>query len=243
MVRLSDDKETETSLILSGKETLLRLGTLGLEKLGYGDQRCLLIVGVTGDKKTSDRARKSAIRICRKYGGLYTGKYIGKSWEKNRFLAPYLRNSLWEAGYALDTLETAVPWKKVEKAKEAIIGAITQTGINLELPILVFGHLSHAYPTGASIYITYMFKRAANPEENLERWQMIKNAASQAIVSQGGTISHQHGIGRDHANYLSPEKGALGIEFRKEISSFFDPCEVLNPQVMNDLIKSDRDLK
>ena len=242
MMRLSDALETQTTLILSGKESLLRIATLGLDKLGYRDQRCLLMIGVTGDKKITDRARKSAIRICRKYGGLYTGNYIGKSWEKNRFLAPYLRNSLWDAGYALDTLETALPWEKVGMAKEAIIGAITRAGINLELPILVFGHLSHVYPTGASIYITYMFRRAANPEENLERWQMIKNDASKAIINQGGTISHQHGIGRDHAKYLSTEKGALGINLLQDISSFFDPNEILNPQVMIDQINSDRDL-
>ena len=232
MLRLSDALETETHLILSGKETLHRLASFGLDTLGFRAQRCLLILGVTGEYKSAHHARKSAIRLCRKFGGLYTGNFIGKSWQKNRFLAPYLRNALWDAGYALDTLETAVPWKKVSGAKQAIINIITQIGINHELPILVFGHLSHIYQSGASIYITYLFRRSPDPEENLEHWMSIKDAASQAIIDQGCTISHQHGIGADHRKYLPNEKGALGINFLQDASNFFDPDQILNPQVM-----------
>jgi alkyldihydroxyacetonephosphate synthase len=58
----------------------------------------------------------------------------------------------------------------------------------------------------------------------------MKGAASQAIIEQGGTISHQHGIGQDHIQYLSAEKGSLGIELLENVSNFFDPQAILNPQ-------------
>jgi alkyldihydroxyacetonephosphate synthase len=234
MLRLSDPQETETTLILSGKGNLLPYADFGLSKLGYGEQRCLLIMGVTGDKTLASHARRAAIRVCRKYRGLYTGNTIGKAWRKSRFLAPYLRNSLWEVGYALDTLETAVPWDKVNQLKNSIIKSIIKASEKENQRVLVIGHISHVYHTGASIYITYLFRRSADPQDNLERWQKMKHAASSTIVEQGGTISHQHGIGRDHAQYLSSEKGSLGIQLLRNVSNFFDPQAVLNPQKLFD---------
>ena len=134
MLRLSDARETETTLILAGKETLVRMASYGLHAFGYRDRRCLLIFAVTGDKKIAKHARSKALEIFRKHGGLYTRDYIGKSWQKSRFLTPYLRNSLWDSGYALDTLESALPWENVSEAKQAIIDAISGTGVKRESP-------------------------------------------------------------------------------------------------------------
>jgi alkyldihydroxyacetonephosphate synthase len=94
---------------------------------------------------------------------------------------------------------------------------------------LVLTHLSHVYRDGASIYVTYIFRRAADPEGTFSRWQELKTAASEAIVTMGGTISHQHGVGRDHAPYLVAEKGQLGLKVLTSISNVFDPDGLLNP--------------
>ena len=75
----------------------------------------------------------------------------------------------------------------------------------------VFTHLSHVYPYGSSTYVQFLFRLAPTPEETLECWRTLKASASEAIVANGGTISHQHGVGADHAPYLQAEKGALGI--------------------------------
>jgi alkyldihydroxyacetonephosphate synthase len=141
---------------------------------------------------------------------------------------------LWESGYALDTLETALPWEKVQSAKESIITTIIDAANNLNERILVFGHLSHIYRTGASIYITFIFRRFADPDENLKLWRKIKQAASLAIINSGGTISHQHGIGRDHAPYLEHEKGQLGLDLMENMGKFFDPQDLMNPGVLFD---------
>ena len=63
------------------------------------------------------------------------------------------------------------------------------------------------------------------PDETLRRWQALKDAASQAIVAHGGTISHQHGVGTDHLPYLAAEKGALGMAAAATIcAARFDPA-------------------
>ena len=58
---------------------------------------------------------------------------------------------------------------------------------------------------------------------------MLKSAASAAILKHRGTISHQHGIGLDHAPYLIAEKGTQGLEILERIGTHLDPAGILNP--------------
>ncbi|MBN1148543.1 MAG: FAD-binding oxidoreductase [Anaerolineales bacterium] len=229
MARLSNPQETDTTLRLSGKDALVARADRGLRLLGYAGARCLLIYGVTGDPASVRLARRQVNAAARAQGGLFTGTLAGKTWRKSRFLTPYLRNTLWERGYAIDTLETAVPWSRVlttEKTiQEAMHAALAPTGERL----LSFAHLSHVYKDGASVYVTYLFRRSPDPDETLERWRAMKTAASQAIIAQGGTISHQHGVGLDHAPYLEAEKGPLGMHLLREAMHALDPEGLLNP--------------
>lgn len=222
MLRLSDPQETETTWLLAGKpwiESALR----ALDWLGYRAERCLLIFGVT------DAAPRAASAACRRFGGLVIGTPIGHTWQKHRFLAPYLRNTLWARGVAVDTLETAVTWDRVAAAVQAIPQAIVNAAHAYDERVLVMVHLSHIYRDGASIYTTYLFRRTADPDELLERWRAMKTAASATIHAHGGTITHQHGIGTDHAPYLPREKGTLGIAAVRALCRTFDPDGMMNP--------------
>jgi alkyldihydroxyacetonephosphate synthase len=169
------------------------------------------------------------MEIIRAHGGLMTGTAIGRMWKKSRFSSPYLRNSLWEAGYALDTLETAIPWSEVAGTAEEVQKVIREGLAAAGERVLVFAHLSHVYHDGASIYVTYLYRRANDPDETLRRWQILKSAASRIILAHGGTISHQHGIGLDHAVYLEAEKGALGMQMLASVLKSFDPDGMMNP--------------
>ncbi|MEK6575608.1 MAG: FAD-binding oxidoreductase [Chloroflexota bacterium] len=229
MLRLSDAQETETALMLSGRDRLVRWADRGLRTVGYGPERCLLLFGVTGHRGLTTLAYSEAMDIIRANGGLSVGAAIGTQWRKTRFLTPYLRNTLWERGYAIDTLETALPWSQVVPTaaaiKDAIRGGLADAGER----VLVFAHLSHVYADGASIYVTYLFRRAADPDETLRRWQKLKAGASQIVVAHGGTISHQHGVGVDHAPYLAAEKGELGMRLLQSMQRTLDPDGLFNP--------------
>jgi alkyldihydroxyacetonephosphate synthase len=228
MLRLSNPQETETTLILSGK-SWVDLADRGLRLLGHGDGRCLLIFGITGAAQHVRRTRGTVKAICRRFGGLFVGTIVGHTWEKSRFLSPYLRNTLWASGVAVDTLETALPWLQVPTASQAIPEAIIETAQKCGEQVLVMTHLSHVYGDGASIYTTYLFRRCADPDEVLDRWQTTKQAASRTIQAHGGTISHQHGVGMDHAAYLPAEKGSLGMDAIRSLCETFDPDGIMNP--------------
>ncbi|MFZ0546769.1 MAG: FAD-binding oxidoreductase [Candidatus Promineifilaceae bacterium] len=229
MLRLNNAQETETTLALAGKEQLVAWADRGLRLLCYGPERCLLLFGLTGEQPLTKTAEKMTKAIIRANGGLPTGGTIGRLWEKARFDTPYLRNTLWEAGYAIDTLETAVPWDAVHDTAADIQTAINQAIVDTGERVLILTHLSHVYNDGASIYVTYLFRRTADPEQLLHRWQAMKSAASQAIVAHKGTISHQHGVGIDHAPYLTAEIGELGIEWLSAMCKTADPDGMLNP--------------
>lgn len=232
MLRLSDAQETTTTLMLSGKDRLVTWGERALRLLGFSPDCCLLIFGVTGEPRPAGATRNQVAALARKHKGLPVGAMIGHQWRKSRFTTPYLRNTMWELGYALDTLETAVSWNKALETTSSIKSAIHSSLEEFDELALVLAHLSHVYRDGASIYVTYLFRRAPKPEDTYRCWQAMKSAASHAILDHGGTISHQHGVGRDHAAYLKSEKGQLGLDVLRSIGATLDPKNLLNPGAM-----------
>lgn len=229
MMRLSNEIETQTNLTLAGKERAVGYLKTYLKLRGVGEDACMLLIGFSTHKRLLRRHRDTALSLCKSRGGVHLHQPLGKAWRKNRFKAPYLRNTLWDLGYAVDTLETCVSWKNVTEAMNAIETAL-RTGLEHENEqVHVFTHLSHFYPTGCSIYTTYLWRLSADPEQTLERWRKLKGAASQQIVAYGGTISHQHGVGEDHAPYLTAEKGERGMAALQHMLHHFDPEGMMNP--------------
>jgi alkyldihydroxyacetonephosphate synthase len=229
MMRLSTAEESTTMLALAGHELLV--GTLErlLSIRGLGESKCLLLLGFSGSNALVKMIRKATLALAEEQHGIHIGRAFGHQWHKGRFRTPYLRNSLWEAGYAVDTVETATTWDNVADMIVAIETALRPGLKSINERVYVFTHLSHVYPQGASIYTTYLYRIASDPDETLRRWQVLKTAVSQAIVANKGTISHQHGVGADHASYLEAEKGPLGLAAIGDVLKRFDPEGVMNP--------------
>jgi alkyldihydroxyacetonephosphate synthase len=229
MVRLSTPVETATNLALAGHPRLIGLLERGLGILGAGDEKCMLMLGASGSSQVVDFGREAAIDIARKHGAIHVGQYMGQQWHKTRFTTPYLRNTLWEMGYAVDTLETAASWAKIpaliRDIEEALRTGLAEHGERVH----VFTHLSHLYSDGASIYTSYLYRIQPDPDQTLAYWETLKRAASQVIVDGGATISHQHGIGTDHLDYLPAEKGELGMETLRTLTRLYDPGRIMNP--------------
>lgn len=229
MVRLSTPRETETNLVLAGHRSVIAALDRYLAVRGAGEGKCMMVLGFSGHESLVEETRKEALAITRQHAGVHLGQALGRQWYKSRFRTPYLRNALWQAGYAIDTLETATIWNNVPEMVTAIEAALCDGLAEQGERVHVFTHLSHLYRHGASVYITYVYRLAASPEESLARWQRLKSAASEAVVAHGGTISHQHGVGRDHLPYLPAEKGELGIATLRAICAHFDPEGLMNP--------------
>jgi alkyldihydroxyacetonephosphate synthase len=157
------------------------------------------------------------------------GRGLGERWRRTRFRNVYLRNAAWAQGYAIDTVETAVDWPRVTQAmggiERAAANALHASGERVH----AYTHLSHIYPQGASVYSTFVFRLSGDFEADMLRWRRLKDRVSEAIVAAGGTISHQHGVGVDHAPWLEVEKGELGMNAMAALFRQFDPDGRMNP--------------
>ncbi|TMD30281.1 MAG: FAD-binding oxidoreductase [Chloroflexi bacterium] len=228
MIRVSTAEETATLLAAGGRRRGLRayLRYLGLR--GIGSERCMLIAGVTGDDRTVRAATDALHQAVRDQRGVIGPAGFGRAWAADRFRSAYQRNGLWDAGYAVDTVETASTWDHVPAIVAGVTGALRDGLAADGERVHAFSHASHVYPSGSSVYTTYLFRLADDPDETLRRWRILKAAASRAIVEGGGTISHQHGVGRDHASYLPAEIGPLGIAVLADAARRFDPGGLMN---------------
>ncbi len=229
MMRLSLANETESTLNQLDPSFIINSLHKYLSLNGAKEEKCLLIYGAIGDNKSVAFNLKQALKVIKQNNGIYVGSTIGKHWYKDRFHYPYIRNTLWEIGYASDTLETANIWSKIPETVSNIENSIRHALKDIDEKVYVITHLSHIYPHGSSIYTSYIFRISDNPEETFARWGKIKKTASEAVVKSGGTISHQHGVGIDHKPYLVEEKGQLGIDIIKNIGSTLDSESIMNP--------------
>jgi alkyldihydroxyacetonephosphate synthase len=230
MLRLSNEIETETQLALvQGHDRALRWLERYLGFRGLGGGRCLLMTSLTGSAQECSFAVRRLRALAAPFGAVHVGSLLGRGWAKNRFRGPYLRNSLWEAGYAADTVETCVMWPQATPVMRAIEQAARDALAAEQERVHAFTHLSHVYRQGCSIYSTFVYRSAPSPEQNMERWRRLKSRVSEAIVAHGGTISHQHGVGVDHAPYLPAEKEALGMDLIRAMARELDPQGLMNP--------------
>ncbi len=230
MLRFSNEVETETQLALvEGHERALAWLKTYLRWRDVGAGACMLLAGVTGSEREARDARSGLRDIVGRHRGIGVGTAIGRAWAKNRFRGPYLRNGLWDAGIAVETVETCVPWSGAAAMLAAIEGAGRASLAAENERVHVFTHLSHVYRQGCSVYTTFVYRLAADPDANLARWLGIKTAASETVVASGGTISHQHGVGLDHMPWLPTEKGELGMGLLRAAARELDPLAMMNP--------------
>jgi alkyldihydroxyacetonephosphate synthase len=227
VIRLSDESETRVSFALSGPGGASRalLGTyLRVRRRAGGS---LLIAGWEGAGDSVARRRAISQTVLRSHRLAPLGSRPGRSWERGRYEGPYLRDELMDRGYLVETLETAHTWARLHELHQAVGGAISATLERGGTPGIVMSHLSHAYRDGASLYFTFIARR--RPGEEIEQWRAAKTAACEAIVGAGGTITHHHAVGRDHAPFMEAEVGALGVEALRAIKDRLDPEGVMNP--------------
>jgi len=173
------------------------------------------------------RRRALTVRALRRGGGAYLGQAAGRSWDRGRFEGPYLRDTLMDMGAMAETLETSHTWTRLGRLHEAVGAAIRDSLAGQGTPGLAFCHLSHAYADGASLYFTFVAR--ARRGEELEQWRAVKRAASEAIVANGGTITHHHAVGRDHAPYMEAEVGRTGLGVLGAVKDRLDPTGIMNP--------------
>jgi alkyldihydroxyacetonephosphate synthase len=227
VARLSDEEETRLSLALTGGDSLKQRAGLGYVRARGYSGGCVVVVGFEGER--TDVARRAALagKALRRSGGLSLGTGPGTAWERGRYEGPYLRDALLGHGVMAETLETAHEWSQLMGLHEAVRGAIAGALERRGTPGLVMCHVSHLYPSGASLYFTFLARQERGAA--LDQWREVKTAASDAIAGAGGTITHHHAVGRDHLPWMPREVGKLGVSVIESVKARLDPAGIMNP--------------
>ena len=225
VVRLSDVNETIVSMTMSSAgATTKRLlaGYLRMRGVRHG---CLIVLGFEGSADDVRHRRQYVAEILRDNRAVPLGKSAGKAWERHRFAAPMLRDTLLDAGALAETLETAATWTNLPNVYAGVRDALRK---HLGDGAVVGCHVSHVYPAGASLYFTVI--AAADPHRRVEQWVETKTAVNDAIVAAGGTITHHHAVGTAHRDHVERDLGGpVGVAMLRAVKDAVDPRGVLNP--------------
>lgn len=222
VIRLSDETETMVNLATATESIGEQAGD---DEDRSGGCLCLCLFEGTAAHAGSRHAETREVLIA--HGGISLGPGPAQSWEHGRFGTPVLRDALLDNGALVETLETATDWSRLPALRAAVTEALTTSLEASGTPALVMCHISHVYPTGASLYFTVVAgQRGQDP---VAQWLEAKRAASEAIVAAGGTITHHHAVGVDHRPYLESEIGEVGLRMLRAVKNAVDPHGVCNP--------------
>ncbi|GAA2746371.1 FAD-binding oxidoreductase [Kitasatospora cinereorecta] len=215
VIRLSDEAETAVNLAMTDK--------IGGSTVTGG---CLAVTVFEGTAEQVAAGHERTRAVLLAAGATSLGEEPARAWEHGRFNAPYLRDSLLDAGALCETLETATDWARLGELKAGVTAALTDALRATGTESMVMCHISHVYPTGASLYFTVV---AAEKGDPAEQWAGVKRAACDAIMAGGGTISHHHAVGTDHRPWMEQEIGEVGVRILRAVKDAVDPAGILNP--------------
>jgi alkyldihydroxyacetonephosphate synthase len=235
ITRVSDGKETAFSFATRKKSSGISISSLisrGLMKVlqrrGWNlDEVCLSFIGYEGGKAHVARQKKIVKDILGKHGGILVGKGPGVLYDQKKFDTPYIRDFLLDRGAVGDVSETAAPWSKLLPLYKNVIAAAEKVYAQLGVPGWIMCHLSHSYHSGACLYFTFAFKH--DGVDPLGQYEPLKNAIQQAFVDSGGTLSHHHAVGTEHAAWLEQDISAPGVHMIEGLFSAMDPNSNFNP--------------
>ena len=192
--------------------------------------RALLVLGFEGSGELA-AALGQALELCRDHGGEpreRQGESEG-AWRQAFLGAPYLRDTLIAAGVLAETFETAIGWDRLDGFVAGVREA-TERALGGEGRVLC--RLTHVYPDGAAPYFTVLAPARRGAE--LEQWDEVKVAASEAIAGAGGTITHHHAVGRDHRPWYDRQRPDPFAAALRAAKAELDPRGMLNPGVLLD---------
>jgi alkyldihydroxyacetonephosphate synthase len=235
VTRVSDPPETQFSFATRKAPTpldrakSLAFSTYLRRRRGFDlGAMCLAFIGYEGSERHVSVQRRVAERIIGRHGGLGIGRGPGTLYDQKKFDTPYIRDYLLDRGALADVSETAAAWSVLPALYDNVIAAARGAFAELGAVGWIMCHLSHSYHAGACLYFTF----ALNPSgrrDPLEEYAVVKSAIQQSFVDSGGTLSHHHAVGTEHAEWLEQDVSAAGVAMVRALFDGIDPGGNLNP--------------
>jgi alkyldihydroxyacetonephosphate synthase len=182
---------------------------------------CMLMLGFDGTHAENDLSESKSVEVCLSNGGKDFGEGPSKRWWEHRY-DMYYPNRLTTSGYAIgDTIDIVATYDKLENVYYAMKEAME------EHDAIVMSHFSHMYQNGGSIYMIF-FTNQPDAETAWATYRKIWDDGVAACLREGGTMSHQHGVGLSRTTYTEGDMGSA-FDVLKRIKKVLDPKGIMNP--------------
>jgi alkyldihydroxyacetonephosphate synthase len=214
------------------------------ELTGAGDGKShLLLLAFESAHHPVDGPLRLAVEAAESHGGTAKLKEssgdASDSWRGAFLSAPYLRDTFVICGVLSETFETAITWDRLEEFHATVMETTRRAVAEVSgAPAegrgapLVTCRFTHAYPDGVAPYFTVLAPAIRGGE--VEQWDEIKAAVSEALIDGGGTITHHHAVGRDHRPWYDRQRPAPFAAALRAAKAELDPAAILNPGVLLD---------
>jgi alkyldihydroxyacetonephosphate synthase len=199
----------------------------------------LLVLGFESAHHPVDEPMRVAVEVAQEHGGrpgpVRTQDTEGSeadsvgAWRSAFLSAPYLRDSLVSLGVLSETFETAVTWDRFGEFHATVMETARQA---IGEPAKVTCRFTHVYPDGPAPYFTVLAPARRGSE--VEQWDQVKAAVSDALIEAGGTITHHHAVGRDHRPWYDRQRPEPFAEALRAAKRALDPAGIMNPGVLVD---------
>jgi alkyldihydroxyacetonephosphate synthase len=186
-----------------------------------------------------------AVELCQDHGGTVPDGIRASSsagatnppdaagaWRSAFLRAPYGRDAVAQLGCIAETFETACTWDRFDDLHQGVVAAVSDTLTEVCGGGHVTCRFTHVYPDGPAPYFTVL--APSRHGDQLSQWATIKAAASEAILANGGTITHHHAVGRDHRHWYDSQRPPLFATALSAAKATLDPSGILNPGVLID---------
>jgi alkyldihydroxyacetonephosphate synthase len=182
---------------------------------------CMLLLAFDGDIAHIDLDERKSVEICKEHGGTDLGEGPSKRWWDHRY-DMYYPTRLTTSGFAIgDTIDIVATYDKLENVYHSMKKAMEATGA------IVMSHFSHMYQNGGSIYMIF-FTSQPDAETAWGTYKKVWDDGVAACLKEGGTMSHQHGVGLSRSTYTEDELGSA-FQVLKKIKDTLDPKGIMNP--------------
>ncbi|HYH59315.1 MAG TPA: FAD-binding oxidoreductase [Thermoleophilaceae bacterium] len=202
------------------------------------DGKALLVLGFESADHPVEPWLERALELTADHGGEVRESRGGDgedsvgAWRNAFVQAPYLRDSFVAGGVISETFETAITWDRwsefvgnIRTRAEAAVADVCGAG-------QVTCRFTHVYPDGPAPYFTILAPAERGGE--IDQWDAIKTAVSDAIAAGGGTITHHHAVGRDHRPWYDRQRPEPFAAALRAVKAEWDPAGILNPGVLID---------
>lgn len=166
--------------------------------------------------------------IVGRHGGMCVGTGPGELYDQKKFDTPYIRDFLLDRGALADVSETSAPWSQLEDLYDGVMSRAGKAFEEIGVRGYIMCHLAHSYHSGACLYFTFAF-RPSGETRSLQQYDVVKSAIQQGFIDLGGTLSHHHAVGLEHAAWLGQDISSVGVTMIRSLLDGVDPRHNFNP--------------